>query len=104
MKKILFPLIVMTPKGLLRNPRVNSSLKDLSEGKWLPVIDDPMTTRQAKKARRLIFCSGKIYVDLISSELRAKSPDVAIARIEQLYPRPKEEVSAVLRGMVNLKR
>ncbi len=90
------PLVVMTPKGLLRNPMINSSLKDLSEGKWFPVIDDPMSTRQAKKVRRLIFCSGKVYIDLISSELRAKSPDVAIARIEQLYPRPKEEVSAVL--------
>ena len=96
LEKDPLPLIVMTPKGLLRSPMVNSSLKDLSEGKWLPVIDDPMTTRQAKKVRRLIFCSGKVYVDLISSELRAKSPDVAIARVEQLYPRPKDEVSAVL--------
>ena len=49
LEKDPLPLIVMTPKGLLRSPMINSSLKDLSEGKWLPVIDDPMTTRQAKK-------------------------------------------------------
>ena len=102
LEKDPLPLIIMTPKGLLRNPMMNSSLKDLSEGKWFPVIDDPMGTRQAKKVRRLIFCSGKIYVDLISSGLGAKSPDVAIARIEQLYPRPKEEVSAILERYVKL--
>ena len=89
------PLVVMSPKGLLRNPRIASSLKDLSEGKWHPVIDDPMDNKQASKVRRLIFCSGKIYVDLISSELREKHPEIAIARVEQLYPRPKEEMKEI---------
>ena len=96
LEKDPLPLVVMTPKGLLRNPAVNSSPRDLSEGKWAPVIDDPMSARRAKKARRLVFCSGKIYVDLVSSGLRKKSPEVAVARVEQLYPRPKEEAAAVL--------
>ncbi len=102
LEKDPLPLIVMTPKGLLRNPMINSSLNDLSNGKWIPVIDDPMSARQAKKVRRLILCSGKVYVDLISSELRGKSPDVAIARVEQLYPRPKEEVAAIIERYVKL--
>lgn len=96
------PLIVMTPKGLLRNPKIASSLKDFSEGKWMPVIDDPMSNKDAKKARRLIFCSGKVYIDLISSELREQNPDIAIARVEQLYPRPKEEIQNLIKRYTNL--
>ena len=96
LEKDPLPLVVMTPKGLLRNPAINSSPRDLSEGAWAPVIDDPMSARRAKKARRLILCSGKIHVDLVSSGLRKKHPEVAIARVEQLYPRPKEEAAAVV--------
>ncbi len=96
LEKDPLPLVVMTPKGLLRNPMMNSSLKDLSEGSWLPVIDDPMNARQAKKVRRLILCSGKVYIDLISSELRKKSPEVAVVRVEQLYPRPKDELIEIV--------
>ena len=102
LEKDPLPLVVMTPKGLLRNPAINSSPRDLSEGKWIPVIDDPMGATRAKKVRRLILCSGKIYVDLVSSELRKKSPDVAIARIEQLYPRPRQEVEALLKKYTKL--
>ncbi len=102
LEKDPLPLVVMTPKGLLRNPMMNSSLKDLSEGRWLPVIDDSMGARQAKKVRRLILCSGKVYIDLVSSELRKKSPDVAIVRVEQLYPRPKDELIEIVNRYVGV--
>lgn len=96
------PLVVMTPKGLLRNQRIASSLKDLTEGKWMPAIDDPMDKKQAKKVKRLILCSGKVYIDLVSSELREKSLDIAIARVEQLYPRPKEEILEIVARYPNI--
>ncbi|MGH7884538.1 MAG: thiamine pyrophosphate-dependent enzyme, partial [Thermodesulfobacteriota bacterium] len=98
------PLVIMTPKGLLRNPKIASSLKDLSEDKWMSTIDDLMDDKQAKKVRRLIMCSGKVYIDLISSELREQNPDIAIARIEQLYPRPKEEILKIVERYKNIEQ
>lgn len=90
------PLIVMTPKSLLRRREAASSLKDLSEGGWQPVIDDPRTAEDTGAVRRLIFCSGKVYVDLITSEFREESTAVAIARVEQLYPLPLEHLLTTL--------
>ena len=74
------PLIVLTPKSLLRSPSIYSSLRDLSEGSWQPVIDDEMDDKQAKNVKRLILCSGKVYVDLNTSEYRKQnSKEIAIA-------------------------
>ncbi len=88
------PLIVMTPKSLLRHSMAASSLNELAEGKWQPVLDDPRMTgkRQRNKVKRLILCSGKIYVDLVTSEQYEKATDIAIARVEQLYPFPAYEL------------
>ncbi|HEX3033895.1 MAG TPA: 2-oxoglutarate dehydrogenase E1 component [Thermodesulfobacteriota bacterium] len=97
------PLIVMTPKSLLRHPNVASALRDLAEGHWQPVIDDTEAQQHAKKVRRLILCSGKVYVDLVTSEFRVKSPAVAIARVEQLYSFPGEQLKRVLDGYPSLK-
>jgi 2-oxoglutarate dehydrogenase E1 component len=98
------PLIVMTPKSLLRNPLIFSSLRDLSEGTWQPVIDDEMDDRHAKSVKRLILCSGKVYIDLVSSELRKQnSRDIAIARLEQLYPVPTTILQNVLNRYTKLK-
>src|SRR5690606_34477993 len=88
------PLIVMTPKSLLRHPMAASSLNDLSQGSWQRTIDDAQA--DPDKVRRLIWCSGKVYVDLVSHEQRQETPDVAIARLEQLYPFPFEDVITVL--------
>ena len=88
------PLVVMTPKSLLRHPMSASSLKALSEGSWTRIIDD--VNVQKESVRRLILCSGKVYVDLVSSELREQRPEIAIARLEQLYPFPYEDVKPVL--------
>src|SRR5204862_627221 len=80
------PLIVMTPKGLLRLKQASSTLADLAEGSFLPVLDDPSADRD--KVRRLVLCSGKVYYDLEGHELREPAAHVAIARIEQPYPFP----------------
>jgi 2-oxoglutarate dehydrogenase E1 component len=86
------PLIVLTPKSLLRNPLTASTPRELAEGRWQPVIDDAQAQQSPKQVRRLILCSGKVYVDLVSSDHRAKHPEVAIARVEQLYPLLPEAV------------
>lgn len=96
------PLIIMTPKSLLRNPLSASPPKDFVEGIWQPVIDDARAKESPEKVKRLVFCSGKIYVDLISSDYRASNEAVAVARIEQLYPLLPEAVLPVLAGYPNL--
>jgi len=98
------PLIVLTPKSLLRNPSIYSSLRDLSEGSWQPVIDDEMDDKQAKNIKRLILCSGKVYIDLNNSEYRKQNlKDIAIARVEQLYPIPTIMLNDVLNRYPKLK-
>jgi len=97
------PLVVLTPKSLLRHPRVLSSMRELAEGIWQRVIGDAEARRQAGKVERLILCSGKIYVDLVSNEQRGASPAIAIARLEQLYPFPEQDIHAVLEGFPNLR-
>lgn len=92
------PLIVMTPKSLLRNPHVYSSLRDLAEGRWQPVIDDGQAAAHSAAVRRVLLCSGKIYVDMMADKRRAERADIALARVEQLYPFPADEVAAVLRA------
>ncbi len=89
------PLIVLTPKSLLRNPLVASSLNDLAKGHWQPVIDD--ADADPKSVRRVILCSGKIYIDLVSSKFRAAAKDVALVRVEQLYPFPADDLRPVIK-------
>ena len=72
------PLIVLTPKSLLRHPLVASSPRELAEGRWRPVIDDAEARGRARDVRRLVLCSGKIYVDLVSSESARRDPAVAV--------------------------
>ena len=80
------PLVVMTPKGLLRLREAASGLDELAEGAFAPVIDDPRCLKE--RVRRLVLCSGKVYYDIVGHELRASADGVAVARIEQLYPFP----------------
>ncbi len=88
------PLIVMTPKSLLRNPDVFSSPEEFTGGKWNPVLDDDQADLEAIK--RLVLCSGKFYLDLVNSEWREKHPEVAIVRMEQLYPFPLQDLRLIL--------
>jgi 2-oxoglutarate dehydrogenase E1 component len=88
------PLVVMTPKSLLRHPLAASTLEEVATGSWMRVIDDDAAAPE--QVRRLVFCSGKMYVDLVTSEARKASPQVAVARLEQLYPFPHEDVPTIL--------
>jgi 2-oxoglutarate dehydrogenase E1 component len=97
------PLIVLTPKSLLRHPAVTSTPAELTEGYFHSVIDDAEARTRAKGVKRLVLCSGKVYVDLISDERRAKSPQVAICRVEQLYPFPNVALGEVLGNYPSLK-
>jgi 2-oxoglutarate dehydrogenase E1 component len=81
------PLVVMTPKGLLRLKAASSTLDDLTSGGFQAVIDDSTVPDKAP-IRRLTFCSGKVYYDIVGHEERAAAETVAVARIEQLYPFP----------------
>ena len=98
------PLILMTPKGLLKvdKPPVGSSLSDLTEGAFQPVLDDPRPRNRAEDVTRLILCSGKVYVDLVAREDYADADNVAAVRIEELYPFPYPELKQVLDGYPNL--
>ncbi|BCS33442.1 2-oxoglutarate dehydrogenase E1 component [Luteitalea sp. TBR-22] len=90
------PLIVLTPKSLLRHPLVASTPREFEDGAWRPVIDDVEAQARAREVTRVVFCSGKVYVDLVSAEQRQSDRTTAICRIEQLYPFPSEDVAAVL--------
>ena len=90
----------MTPKGLLRLREAASTLADLAEGSFQPVLDDPGADKT--KVRRLVLCSGKVYYDIAGHELRAGADTVAVARIEQLYPFPKEAAGALVGSYPNL--
>jgi 2-oxoglutarate dehydrogenase E1 component len=96
------PLVVLTPKSLLRHPMIFSSPRELSEGSWQRAINDAATAGRAAEVRRLILCSGKIYVDLVTSERRASSRNVAVCRFEQLYPFPEADLGAACDAYPNL--
>jgi len=86
LRKIRKPLIVMSPKSLLRDPRVVSPLSDLSTGAFQRVIPDQPPSGKKKKIKRVLLCSGKVYFDLVKHREEQKISDVAIVRLEQIYP------------------
>ena len=90
------PLVVMTPKSLLRHPFTASTPAELAEGRFMRVIDDREAAAQAAKVKRVVLCSGKVAVDLFTSERRKDNPHVAIVRVEQLYPFPSDSIREVL--------
>jgi 2-oxoglutarate dehydrogenase E1 component len=87
------PLILFTPKALLRHALCVSSLNELTHGKFQEVIDDPSA---AQKVSKLLFCSGKVYYDTIQERQKRGNIDTAIVRIEQLYPFPKGKIQQIL--------
>ncbi len=94
------PLIIMTPKSLLRHPLSVSRLEELASGGFQTVIDEVDDLKPAS-VKRLVFCSGKVYLDLLKSRRELKAESIAIVRIEQLYPFPSEEYEAILRKYSN---
>lgn len=91
------PLVIMSPKSLLRHPRCVSSLNQFTgQTAFQELLDDGSIPKtQAKKVRRLAFCSGKIYFDLLEAQEKGQHQDVALVRIEQLYPWPKTQMEAL---------
>ncbi len=95
------PLVVLTPKGLLRLKPAGSTLEDLASGEFRPLLDDARSDRE--RVERLVLCQGKIYYDIAGHEERGKAARVAVARLEQLYPFPVEPARAVVAGYPNLR-
>lgn len=105
------PLIVMTPKSLLRAPVASSSLADLTQGTFQPVIDDVRAQSRSENVTRLVLCSGKVYLDLVYKDNNKKdlrpeyeqATGAAVVRVEELYPFPLAELRTVLSHYPNLR-
>jgi 2-oxoglutarate dehydrogenase E1 component len=97
------PLIVFTPKGLLRLDRATASLEELTDGELHFILDDPKAKDRHEKVERLVLCTGKVYFDIDASERREAAENVAIARVEMLYPFAKEQLRDLIATYPNLK-
>jgi len=95
------PLIIFTPKSLLRHPDVVSSKKDFTEGKFQTLIED--NSIAPKNTKTLVFCTGKFYYDLVKARKEEGRNDVAIVRLEQLFPLPTQEIRKVLEQYKDVK-
>ena len=93
------PLIVFTPKSLLRHPKVVSTKEDLAKGGFKMLIDDE--TVDVKKAKTLVFVAGKFYYDLLEKREELERDDVALVRVEQLFPLPKKQMRKILKKYKN---
>ncbi len=94
------PLVILTPKSLLRLPQASSHIEDLAESRFQPVLADPGV--DPEQVTRLILCSGKMYYDLASHSARADKPQIAVGRVELLYPFPQQELLALATEYPNL--
>ena len=101
-RKMRRPLVVISPKSLLRNPEVTSTVEDLTEGKFKCVIDDELNSK--KDVTRVVMCSGKIYYDLLQKRNEDKIKDTALVRIEQLYSFPYDDLESILSSYPNLNK
>jgi 2-oxoglutarate dehydrogenase E1 component len=97
------PLIVITPKSLLRLPAAASALGDFTSGGFLPVIDDG-EIKNAATVERIVLCSGKVYYDLIEARKKAAAEKVAVVRLEQFYPFPQQRLGEILAGYPQAKQ
>jgi 2-oxoglutarate dehydrogenase E1 component len=95
------PLVIMTPKSLLRLPQATSRIEHLSESRFFPVLAEPRVDEE--KVTRLVLCSGKIYYDLKGHATRENNESVAISRVELLYPFPQQQILEEVRRYPNLR-
>ena len=95
------PLVIMSPKSLLRHPRVVSPLEDLANGKFQPIIDD--TTADANKVEKLVLCTGKLYYELLAKKEELNAENIALVRLEQIYPLQREDLDNILTKYSNRK-
>jgi 2-oxoglutarate dehydrogenase E1 component len=96
------PLILMTPKSLLRNKEAASPLVEFTKGQFQTVLPDTDVSLDPKEVTRLIICSGKVYYDLVKMRADKKSTDIAIIRLEQLYPFPHKAIATELKKYAHL--
>jgi 2-oxoglutarate dehydrogenase E1 component len=96
------PLIVMSPKALLRHKLSASPLADIENGAFQPVIDE-IDALNRQQVQRLLVCSGKVYFDLLEARRKHGADDIAIIRLEQLYPFPREEIMQIAATYPNVK-
>lgn len=101
-REFTLPLIIFTPKSLLRHPKCTSSLNELSIGKFQEVIDD--VNVDINEVRRIVFCTGKIYYDLLAKKEEFDAKDIALVRIEQLHPWPEKQVQEIIKKYPNTRR
>jgi 2-oxoglutarate dehydrogenase E1 component len=101
LRPIRKPLVLFTPKGLLRHPACVSPITDLTEGSFQEILDDPNPPQNAK---RLVICTGRIYYDLLEGRLKNKADDMAIIRIEQLYPFGFNKLSQIIEKYPNIEK
>lgn len=94
------PLIIFTPKSLLRHPKCTSTMEELAEGHFQEVLDDNKV--DVEEVRRIVFCSGKIYYELLERKEEFEAHDIALVRIEQLHPFPKERVDQIMKKYQNV--
>ncbi|PWL39363.1 2-oxoglutarate dehydrogenase E1 component [Flagellimonas aquimarina] len=94
------PLIVFTPKSLLRHPKVLSTKEEMANGSFQTLIDDDKAT--AAKTKTLVFCTGKFYYDLLDNKENLKRDDVALVRLEQLFPLPTKEIRGIIKKYKNV--
>ena len=97
------PLVALTPKSLLRHKLAISTLEDLAQGSFHPVLGE-IDALDPKKVERLILCSGKVYYDLLEKRRAEVREDIAIVRVEQLYPFPEEELAEIMAPYTSLKQ
>ncbi len=98
------PLIVMTPKSLLRHPRARSALADLSGGRFRPVLqDEGAAAERAQAVTRVVLCSGKVYYDLLGADAAEGAGETAVVRLERLYPFPSEALDEALAAFPNVR-
>jgi len=97
------PLIVFTPKGLLRLDRATANLEQLTDGELQFILDDPTAGERRDEVERLVLCTGKVYYDMDANERRGDAENVAIARVEVLYPFAKEQLERLIASYPNLK-
>jgi 2-oxoglutarate dehydrogenase E1 component len=96
------PLIVMTPKSLLRHPKVISTIEDLATGEFQPIIDDE--TADAAKIEKVVLCSGKIYYELLAKKEELNCENIALVRMEQMYPLQQDKIDEVFAKYSNRKQ
>jgi 2-oxoglutarate dehydrogenase E1 component len=99
-RKMRTPLIVISPKSLLRNPNATSSINELTDGSFQCVIDSD--TKKKSNIKKIILCSGKVFYDLQNKKIQDKKEHIAIVRIEQLYPFPYDDLEECLKKYKNV--